>query len=84
MPASQIALDLNYDDLDPIGVPISAEVSGAERTTFYPQVEATAKAFALTIQPDHVPSAGHYYRSDHFSLARVGGAGVLDRPGNLV
>jgi Zn-dependent M28 family amino/carboxypeptidase len=72
VPAAQIALDLNYDDLDPIGVPASAEVSGAERTTFYPEVEATAKDFHLAIQPDHVPSAGHYYRSDHFSFARVG------------
>jgi TonB family protein len=47
-------------------------VSGAERTTFYSVVEATAKQFGLTIQPDAHPEAGHYYRSDHFSLARVG------------
>ncbi len=70
--AGQIALDLNYDMLNPIGVPVSAEVAGAERTTFYPEVERTAKAFDLAIQPDQFPAAGHYYRSDHFSLARVG------------
>jgi Zn-dependent M28 family amino/carboxypeptidase len=72
VPASQIALDLNYDMLNPIGVPLAAEVSGSERTTFYPTVEKTAKAFNLTIQPDQFPGAGHYYRSDHFSFARVG------------
>ncbi len=72
VPAGQIALDLNYDMLNPIGVPTSVEIAGAERTTFYPQVEATAKDFNLTIQPDQTPSAGHYYRSDHFSFARVG------------
>jgi Zn-dependent M28 family amino/carboxypeptidase len=72
IPASQIALDLNYDMLNPIGVPLAAEVSGSERTTFYPTVEKTAKAFNLTIQPDQFPGAGHYYRSDHFSFARVG------------
>jgi len=72
VPASQIALDLNYDMLNPIGVPTAAEVSGAERTAFYPEVEKTAKAFHLTIQPDQFPGAGHYYRSDHFSFARVG------------
>jgi len=72
VPAGEIALDLNYDMLNPIGVPVSTEVAGAERTTFYPQVEATAKAFDLSIQPDQFPAAGHYYRSDHFSLARVG------------
>ena len=31
-----------------------------------------AKEFRLTIRPDSRPEAGHYYRSDHFSLARVG------------
>jgi Zn-dependent M28 family amino/carboxypeptidase len=53
-------------------MPEEVEVSGAERTTFYPVVEATAREFALTIRPDAKPEAGHYYRSDHFSLARVG------------
>jgi Zn-dependent M28 family amino/carboxypeptidase len=72
VPTAQIALNLNYDMLAPIGVPLGAEVSGAERTTFYPAVEKTAKAFDLSIQPDQFPGAGHYYRSDHFSFARVG------------
>jgi TonB family protein len=65
-------LDLNFDALQPIGMPEDVEVSGAERTTFYPVVESTAKKFGLAIQPDASPEAGHYYRSDHFSLARVG------------
>ncbi len=72
VPAKNISLDLNFDMLLPVGVPTSAEVSGAERTTFYPTVEQTAKAFDLVLQPDQQPNAGHYYRSDHFSLARVG------------
>ncbi|MGA7317496.1 MAG: M28 family peptidase [Silvibacterium sp.] len=72
IPASQFALDLNYDMLMPMGVPLAAEVSGAERTTLYPVVEKTAKAFDLTLEPDQFPGAGHYYRSDHFSFARVG------------
>lgn len=65
-------LDINFDALLPVGLPEEVEVSGAERTTFYPFVEATAKQFGLTIQPDAHPESGHYYRSDHFSLARVG------------
>jgi Zn-dependent M28 family amino/carboxypeptidase len=47
-------------------------VAGAERTSFYPAVEKTAKAFGFDIQPDAEPGAGHFYRSDHFSLARAG------------
>jgi Zn-dependent M28 family amino/carboxypeptidase len=72
IPAGKIALDLNYDDVPPLGAPEEVEVSGAERTTFYPWVEATAKEFRLAIRPDARPEAGHFYRSDHFSLARVG------------
>ncbi len=72
LPAGKIALDLNYDDLPPIGDAEEVEVSGAERTTFFPEVQETARQFGLTIQPDARPGAGHYYRSDHFSFARVG------------
>jgi Zn-dependent M28 family amino/carboxypeptidase len=72
IPAKKIALDLNYDDIKPWGTPEEVEVPGAERTTFYPVVEATAREFDLNITPESNPGAGHYYRSDHFSLARVG------------
>jgi len=72
VPVKKITLDLNYDALAPIGDPEDVEVSGAERTTFYPEVEKTAQKFGLTIRSDAQPEAGHYYRSDHFSLARVG------------
>jgi Zn-dependent M28 family amino/carboxypeptidase len=72
IPAGKITLDLNYDDVKPLGAPEEVEVAGAERTTFYPAVEATAKEFRLAIRPDALPEAGHFYRSDHFSLARVG------------
>jgi len=72
IPAGKISLDLNYDDVPPLGSPEEVEVSGAERTTFYPLIESMAKTFRLTIRPDSRPEAGHYYRSDHFSLARVG------------
>jgi Zn-dependent M28 family amino/carboxypeptidase len=72
IPANQIALGLNFDAIPPIGVPESVTVTGAERTSFYPTVAKTAKAFGFSIQPDSEPGAGHYYRSDHFSLARVG------------
>jgi Zn-dependent M28 family amino/carboxypeptidase len=72
VPAGNITLDLNFDDLPPLGTPQEVEVSGAERTTFYPMVQATAEEFRLAIRPDSHPEAGYYYRSDHFSLARVG------------
>jgi Zn-dependent M28 family amino/carboxypeptidase len=72
IPAGKITLDLNYDNVMPLGAPEEVEVSGAERTTFYAEVQAMAKEFRLAIRPDALPEAGHFYRSDHFSLARVG------------
>ena len=72
LPAARITLDLNFDDVKPLGEPEEVEVVGSERTSFYPVVESTARTFRLDIVPDSNPSAGYYYRSDHFSLAHVG------------
>jgi Zn-dependent M28 family amino/carboxypeptidase len=72
VPAGNISLDLNYDDVQPFGEPQEVVVTGAERTSIYPLVEQAAKDLELAIKPDSLPQAGHYYRSDHFSMARVG------------
>jgi Zn-dependent M28 family amino/carboxypeptidase len=74
IPLKNIILDLNFEGLwiMPVGVPEELQVSGAERTTFYPQVEQVAKNFGMTIRPDPFPEAGYYFRSDHFSFARAG------------
>ncbi|MGA8042498.1 MAG: M28 family peptidase [Terracidiphilus sp.] len=72
IPARQFTLDLNYDMLLPVGIPRSVNLLGADRIAFWPTVQKVAKAFDLELLPDSEPMAGHYYRSDHFSLARVG------------
>jgi len=83
VPAADITLDLNFDMLLPIGVPRSVTLGGAERIDFWPTVQTIAKNFDLKILPDSQPSAGHYYRSDHFSLARVGIPAFSIDPGTL-
>lgn len=83
IPAGQIALDMNYDMILPVGIPQQINVNGAQRTSFYPTVQATARRFDLTIVPDPRPSAGSYYRSDHFSLSRVGIPAFSIDPGAL-
>jgi Zn-dependent M28 family amino/carboxypeptidase len=83
IPAGQIALDMNYDMILPVGVPQQIDVNGAQRTSFYSTVQATAHRFGLTIVPDPRPSAGSYYRSDHFSLSRVGIPAFSIDPGSL-
>ena len=72
VPAQDISLALNYDDVPPLGVPEEVNVAGAERTTYYPAVQRMARQFGLAIVPDARPEAGHYFRSDHFSFARAG------------
>jgi len=72
VPAGRIVLNLNFDGIAPRGEPEQLEVSGSERTSFYPVVESTARDFGMEITPSANPGAGYFYRSDHFSMARVG------------
>ncbi len=89
--AGLTAMDINYDALYPFGKTRDVLVSGAERTTLWPLVERDAKKMDLEISPDPEPGQGHYYRSDHFSLARVGipafsisqGTGYLGKPADF-
>jgi Zn-dependent M28 family amino/carboxypeptidase len=83
IPAKDIALDINFDMILPVGIPQEINVNGAQRTNFYPTVEQTAQQFGLTIVPDPRPEAGSYYRSDHFSLSRVGIPAFSVDPGML-
>src|SRR5258707_1160616 len=58
VPPEKIMVELKFDDVPPLGAPEEVEVSGAERTTLYPVVQATARDFHLSIRPDPRPEAG--------------------------
>jgi Zn-dependent M28 family amino/carboxypeptidase len=72
IPTGKTALAINYDSLPPYGRTRDVGAHGAERTTIYPVVEEAARRFQLTLSRDPRPLAGSYYRSDHFSFARLG------------
>ena len=72
IPVGQIALAINFDSIPELGRVRDVTMLGVERTTFLPTVEKVATAMRLTIVPDQEPEQGYYYRSDHFSLAKVG------------
>jgi len=57
VPPTKIMVDLNFDDVPPLGTPEEVEVSGAERTTFYPVVQAT-RAGLSSSDPTRPPSRG--------------------------
>jgi Zn-dependent M28 family amino/carboxypeptidase len=72
IPDDSISLNINFDSIAPLGIPKEVSASGYERTTFSPLFEKTAADFGMAIQPPAHPESGGYYRSDHFSFARVG------------
>lgn len=72
IPAGKIAMGLNLDALYLFGETTSVTMIGIDRTTFFPTAQRVTKAMNLTIVPDQAPEQGSYYRSDHFSLAKVG------------
>jgi Zn-dependent M28 family amino/carboxypeptidase len=72
IPAGRIALNLNLDALYLFGQVESVTMIGVDRMTFFPSAQKVTKAMGLTIVPDQAPEQGSYYRSDHFSMAKVG------------
>ena len=78
VPAGQIALDINYDMILPIGVPQQVNVNGAQRTTFYPVVQATAKRFGLAIVAGSAAGGGELLSRRSFQPVAGGDSGVFD------
>ncbi|MGL4553226.1 MAG: M28 family peptidase [Gemmataceae bacterium] len=72
VPLGKTALNLNFDMILPLGVPESVVVTGADRTTAWPAVQAAAKRSGLAVEADQRAHLGIFYRSDHFSMARAG------------
>jgi Zn-dependent M28 family amino/carboxypeptidase len=72
VPLNKTALNLNFDAFYPYGRTKDVSVSGAERTTLWTTVQDAAKTMGVAIKPESHPEQGHYYRSDHFSLAHAG------------
>jgi Zn-dependent M28 family amino/carboxypeptidase len=84
IPLGKTAINLNFDTVLPLGVPESVVVSGAERTTAWPMVQASARKHKLEIEPDKMAHLGFYYRSDHFALARGGVPAFSVFPGEKI
>jgi Zn-dependent M28 family amino/carboxypeptidase len=71
-PPAKTAIALNYDAIYPWGRLTDLVLTGAERTTAYPQAQQIAKRLGLEIAPDTQPEQGHFFRSDHFPFAHAG------------
>jgi len=84
IPAGRIALNINFDAIPELGRVRDVYMNGIERTTFFPTAQKVTKAMGITIVPDPEPEQGHYYRSDHFSLGKVGVPAFSVDPGQDV
>ncbi len=72
IPPAKTILNINFDAFYPFGLTTDVVVSGAERTTLWPLTQEIASREGLVIKPDPRPEQGSYYRSDHFSMAKIG------------
>lgn len=72
IPDGKIAVALNFDAIGQIGRVRDVTMIGVDQTTFHPTAQRVTRALGLKIVPDTAPEQGSYYRSDHFSLAKVG------------
>jgi Zn-dependent M28 family amino/carboxypeptidase len=72
VPARDIVAALNVDEANPEGLVRDVNVMGDDKSSLGPMLGGMLKPEGVRISPDAQPQAGHFYRSDHFSFARVG------------
>ncbi|MTW05784.1 M28 family peptidase [Duganella ginsengisoli] len=69
--ATTVAM-INTDALSPFGPSRDFSTSGSAKQDLLDMLVAKAKNWNLTYSPDSKPEAGHFFRSDHFPMAKRG------------
>jgi Zn-dependent M28 family amino/carboxypeptidase len=72
VPPTNIIADLNVDNPRLTGRFRTIEVLGDNKSSLGPLLAAMLKPSGITLVPEAHPEQGHFYRSDHFSFAKVG------------
>ncbi len=72
----RLAAVINMDGTNIIGRTHDVNVIGYGKSSLDRFVKAIARAQQRIVTPDHFPDRGYYYRSDQFSLAKIGVPGV--------
>ena len=76
LPAGNLACVVNIDGVNIIGPTKDVNVIGLGKSSMDGLVEGLARWQQRVVTPDQFPDRGYYYRSDQFSLAKVGVPGV--------
>lgn len=71
-PLAKTVGGINMDGLNMIGRTRDVVVIGAGKSELEPMLEPLVKAQGRTIVPEPTPEKGFFYRSDHFSFAKLG------------
>lgn len=74
--AGNLAAVINIDGLNIIGRTYDVNVIGLGKSSLDELVQGVARWQKRVVTPDSFPDRGYYYRSDQFSLAKVGVPGV--------
>lgn len=74
--AGNLAAVINIDGLNIIGPTKDVNVIGLRKSDLDALVNGIARWQDRVVTPDEFPDRGYYYRSDQFSLAKVGVPGV--------
>ncbi len=74
--AGNLAAVINIDGLNIIGPTRDVNVIGLGKSNLDELVDGIARWQQRVVTPDSFPDRGYYYRSDQFSLAKIGVPGV--------
>jgi Zn-dependent M28 family amino/carboxypeptidase len=71
-PLAHTMLDINMDGMNVLGKTKDIVMIGRGQSNVDQLVDAVAKQQGRIVKPDPEPEKGFFYRSDHFSFAKVG------------
>jgi len=72
LPIDKIAANINIDGVNYLGATKDMVQLGSERSSIGPMIEAILKDRGRTLTGDNHPERGYFFRSDHFSFAKLG------------
>lgn len=81
VPAGKISANINMDMINGFGRTRDVVIVGKGRSSMDAIMEEEAEKQGRYVLPDQDPGQGFYYRSDHFSFARVGIPALYPNPG---
>lgn len=72
VPIGNIVANINTDVINVVGRTTDITFQGSDRSSLGNDLNLIAKEMNLMVKPDPAPEQGSFYRSDHFSFAKVG------------